>query len=642
MGFGKCGWVPVGVARFCNNHDIEWQLPKNGGGDAVQEVTTTTTTTSKTYILDPREKFLQGWNVVFVLSCVTAVALDPLFFYLPVIIQDKKCIWFDNRLWITVLVLRSFFDFIYLVHIILQFRTGFIDKKLLKSGKPELNTNARKIAKKYLWPRLIFDILAILPIPQVVIPTIFSEMRGTKTSNKVKLLNTIVLFQYVPRVSQIYLSWKKLTRNAKKFDRIILVQASLNFILYILAGHVLGAFWYFFSSQRLAACWHIACENHTKCVGSSFKCDQNFGNLSFIDDICPIKTENTTSFNFGIFLEALRSGVLDSTDFPQKLFYGFWWGMRNLSSLGQNLQTSNYIWENCFALCISIFGVILFLYFLGNLQWTTSKSIKKWEKKRMKMKSSKRQKQQKNLKSWISKHEFHGTTKGNINDYIGQRYEADEDVYVETLIPDLPSELQSDVKRHICLDLLKNGKKMLENLVDWLSKKPLLLKICDSLKPVFFNEHHYIVREGDPIDAVFLFTEGIVWTCTSNNGEGSGPRHAERLEKGQYFGGKLLEWVLTPTSDDMYNLSKLPISSKTLKTHTKVEAFALMAHDLKQIWHSKLSRLGQEQLQSKAAARVQRVWRRNHPKTDDSNSVGGGSRKLQNPAKLDSTIVTKQ
>ncbi|XP_050259652.1 probable cyclic nucleotide-gated ion channel 10 [Quercus robur] len=260
------------------------------------------------------------------------------------------------------------------------------------------------------------------------------------------------------------------------------------------------------------------------------------------------------------------------------------------------------------------------------MQWTTSKSIKKWEKKRMKMKSSKRQKQQKNLKSWISKHEFHGTTKGNINDYIGQRYEADEDVYVETLIPDLPSELQSDVKRHICLDLLKNLTIIKDSGLA--KQEPLLLKICDSLKPVFFNEHHYIVREGDPIDAVFLITEGIVWTCTSNNGEGSGPQHAERLEKGQYFGGKLLEWVLTPTSDDMYNLSKLPISSKTLKTHTKVEAVALMAHDLKQIWQSKLSRLGQEQLQSKAAARVQRIWHRNHPKTDDSNSIGGGSRKL--------------
>ena len=43
----------------------------------------------------------------------------------------------------------------------------------------------------------------------------------------------------------------------------------------------------------------------------------------------------------------------------------------------------------------------------------------------------------------------------------------------------------------------------------------LLHKICESLQPKFYNEHCYIVKEGDPIDAVFLITEGIVWTCTS-------------------------------------------------------------------------------------------------------------------------------
>ena len=31
-------------------------------------------------ILDPREKFLKRWRVGFVLSCMTAVAVDPLFF----------------------------------------------------------------------------------------------------------------------------------------------------------------------------------------------------------------------------------------------------------------------------------------------------------------------------------------------------------------------------------------------------------------------------------------------------------------------------------------------------------------------------------------------------------------------------------
>ena len=125
----------------------------------------------------------------------------------------------------------------------------------------------------------------------------------------------------------------------------------------------------------------------------------------------------------------------------------------------------------------------------------------------------------------------------------------------------------------------------------------LLLKICNSLKPMFYNEHCYIVREGDPLDAVFFITDGIVWTYTSNNGEGSDSRRAARLGKGQHFGGELLEWVLRPSDADMYNLSKVLVSSKTLKTHTKVEAFALMAHDLKQIW------------QTQAAIRIQRFWR---------------------------------
>ena len=38
------------------------------------------------------------------------------------------------------------------------------------------------------------------------------------------------------------------------------------------------------------------------------------------------------------------------------------------SSLGQNLQTSNYVWENCFAIFISLFGLMLFLSFIENLK----------------------------------------------------------------------------------------------------------------------------------------------------------------------------------------------------------------------------------------------------------------------------------
>ena len=95
----------------------------------------------------------------------------------------------------------------------------------------------------------------------------------------------------------------------------------------------------------------------------------------------------------------------------------------------------------------------------------------------------------------------------------------------------------------------------------------LLLKICNSLKPMFYNEHSYNVREGDPwlIRYSWLWKAlyGLVQVIMGQDLT-LGMKH---LEKGQYLGRKLLQWVLTPTSA-MYNLSKLPISSKTLK-HTQ-------------------------------------------------------------------------
>ncbi|XP_023874097.1 cyclic nucleotide-gated ion channel 1 [Quercus suber] len=349
--------------------------------------------------------------------------------------------------------------------------------------------------------------------------------------------------------------------------------------------------------------------------------------------MCPINPPNSTTFDFGIFGESLQSGDLGSDDFPQKLFFSFWWGMRNLCSFGSNLQTSDYIWENCFALCISIFGLLLFIYFLGNLQIymqrRATKSIRKRDEKKghkvggnyeeekkaleemkqaleemkkaleemirkheeenkaleeMKVvKSSKRRKRQEaNIELWLSKEKVPTTMKNCIIEFIHNRFDEDEDVNVENLIPDLPLKLQIDVKRHICLNLLKNLNIIKKNYLT--RHQQLLLNICDSLKPVFYNEQSYIVKEGDPIDAVFLITCGIAWAYPSrNNGEG---KHAERLEKGHFFGEELLELLWNPSSVEVYNLSKLPVSSKTLKTHTKVEAFALMANDLKDIDYS--------------------------------------------------------
>ena len=108
----------------------------------------------------------------------------------------------------------------------------------------------------------------------------------------------------------------------------------------------------------------------------------------------------------------------------------------------------------------------------------------------------------------------------------------------------------------------------------------LLQRICGFLKPVYYNEQSYIVREREPLDATLFITQGIVWSfSTGNNGEGTDSSEAECIGKGDFYGQDLLDWAFndSPTSR---NLSKLPVSTKTLKTHTKVEGFTLLANDL--------------------------------------------------------------
>ncbi|XP_042942810.1 cyclic nucleotide-gated ion channel 1-like [Carya illinoinensis] len=98
-----------------------------------------------------------------------------------------------------------------------------------------------------------------------------------------------------------------------------------------------------------------------------------------------------------------------------------------------------------------------------------------------------------------------------------------------------------------------------------------LLLICEYLKLVHYNERNYIVRKGDPLDAILFITQGICWTSKNSDGRG----RTQCIEKGHSYGEELLDWGFndSPPSD-------LPISKETVKAHTKVEAFALMANDL--------------------------------------------------------------
>ena len=105
---------------------------------------------------------------------------------------------------------------------------------------------------------------------------------------------------------------------------------------------VVGAFWYLLSINREDRCWRDAIGSGDK---SALYCDKNGTTInntlvSSLNNSCPLinpdDIKNQEVFNFGIFFDALESGVVENWDFPKKYFYCFWWGLRNLRFVNNN------------------------------------------------------------------------------------------------------------------------------------------------------------------------------------------------------------------------------------------------------------------------------------------------------------------
>ncbi|KAF5191069.1 Cyclic nucleotide-gated ion channel [Thalictrum thalictroides] len=551
-------------------------------------------------VLDPQGPFLQKWNKIFVISCVIAVSMDPLFFYIPVIDGEKNCLDVDRKLEITACVLRFFTDIFYILHIIFQFRTGFIAPSSRVFGRGVLVEDLVAIARRYMSSYFLIDILAVLPLPQVVILIVIPKLRGSVPLLTKNLVRFIVLFQYVPRFLRIYPLYKEVTRTSGIITETAWAGAAFNLFLYMLASHIFGALWYLFSIERKDTCWRNACKDG--CNTSVLYCgdhSQIGGNL-FLNDSCPnLEPDKAPPFNFGMYLDAHQSGVVISRDFPQKLFYCFWWGLRSLSSLGQNLETSTFVWEIAFAVSISISGLVLFALLIGNMQTYLQSNTIRLEEMRVKRRDA---------EQWMSHRLLPENLRERIRRYEQYKWQETRGVDEENLLCNLPKDLRRDIKRHLCLDLLMRVpmfEKMDEQLLD---------ALCDRLKPALYTEESYIVREGDPVDEMLFIMRGKLETVTTNGGR-TGFLNSEILKAGDFCGEELLTWALDPHSS-----SNLPISTRTVHALTEVEGFALMADDLKFVasqfrrLHSKqlrhTFRFYSQQWRTWAACFIQAAWRR--------------------------------
>ncbi|XP_065865266.1 protein CNGC15b isoform X2 [Euphorbia lathyris] len=595
------------ISECSNSKKNEKEVPRRNGGRSLKAKVLSRVFSEdyervKKKILDPRGPIIHRWTKIFLVACLVSLFVDPLFFYLPEV-SSEACINILTPLEIGLTIVRSVADAFYMVQIFIRFRTAYIAPSSRVFGRGELVIDSRKIAGKYLQTHFWTDLVAALPLPQLLIWFVIPNLGGSTMANTKNVLRFIIICQYIPRLFLIIPLSSRISKANGVVTETAWAGAAYNLMLYMLASHVLGACWYLLSIERQEACWRSVCnEEKPSCRYEYFDCrhlQEPLRDTWF-------KTSNLTHlcnplddfYQFGIFGDALTFGVTTAS-FLDKYFYCLWWGLKNLSSLGQNLSTSTYVGEIAFAIIIATLGLVLFALLIGNMQrylQSTTVRLEEWRIKRT------------DTEQWMHHRQLPPELRQSVRKYDQYKWVATRGVNEERLLKGLPLDLRRDIKRHLCLDLVRRVP-----LFDQMDER-MLDAICERLKPALSTAGTYLVREGDLVNEMLFIIRGHLDSYTTNGGR-TGFFNSCRIGPGDFCGEELLTWALDPRPSVI-----LPSSTRTVKAISEVEAFALRAEDLKFV-ASQFRRLHSKQLRQKfrfyshqwrlwAACFIQAAWRR--------------------------------
>ncbi|KAK4750078.1 hypothetical protein SAY87_027527 [Trapa incisa] len=515
-------------------------------------------------ILDPRGPLVNRWNKIFLMACLVSLFVDPLFFYLPKA-SKSVCIHVSIRLGGSLTLIRSIVDAFYMIQIFVRFRTAYVAPSSRVFGRGELIIDRNKIASRYLrrnfWPELV----ASLPLPQVLIWLVIPNMKGSTFISSRNVVSFIIIFQYLLRLYLLYPLSKQIVNATGVVTETAWASAAYNLMLFMLASHVLGASWYLLSIERQEECWRKACSkaNLTFCHSRNFDCrsmeDSSRASWLQPSEVSVVCDPNEGSFTFGIYADSVTYSVTSSRFF-NKYFYCLWWGLRNLSSLGQNLSTSTYIGEIIFAIVVAILGLVLFALLIGNMQTylqSTTVRLEEWRIRRT------------DTEQWMKHRQLPHELKQSIRRYDQYKWVATRGVDEEAILKGLPLDLRREIKRHLCLNLVRQVP-----LFDQMDER-MLDAICERLKPALCTAGTCLVREGDPVTDMLFIIRGHLNSHTTNGGR-TGFFNLSRIGPGDFCGEELLTWALDPRPT-----AALPSSTRTVEAIGEVEAFALVSEDLK-------------------------------------------------------------
>ncbi|KAL2928036.1 Protein CNGC15c [Bienertia sinuspersici] len=517
-------------------------------------------------ILDPQSPASCHWNKIFLAASLLSIFIDPLFLFSPYSTPDLCVRVSDNMFDVVLSVLRSLLDVFYIINIVIQFRTAYIAPSSRVLGRGELVIDPSKISLRYLSRDFWIDLIAALPVPQVIIWIVIPRVKVSLTALGKTAPRFCILFQFLLRV--------------------------------------VGGCYYLLSLQRLEACWRNKCDQENlACKYAFFDCtntndDPKRSMWLSSTNITQLCDANSDFYHFGIYILALQVGAT-SAPFLRKYFYCFWWALQSMSSIGNNLDTSGEVVENIYTNLVAILGVILFATLIGNLQIYIRSSIERLDEWRIKRADTER---------WMHHRQLSPELRQSVRSYDEYKWVTTRGVVEESLVKDLPPNLRRKVNRHLWFNLLRQVPlfdQMEDNMLD---------AICLRLKPVLSIKGAVLLREGEPVTKMYLIIRGNLDSHTTSGGQ-AGFFNSSCLGPGSFCGEELLTWVLDPNSTVV-----LPASTRTVKANSKVEALVLAPEDLgyvasqyKKLHSRKVVhnfRFHSHQWRTWAACYIQKAWQR--------------------------------
>uniref|UniRef100_A0A2C9WDL8 Cyclic nucleotide-binding domain-containing protein n=1 Tax=Manihot esculenta TaxID=3983 RepID=A0A2C9WDL8_MANES len=571
-------------------------------------------------ILDPRSKWVQWWNRVFLIARGVSLAVDPLFFYALTLSLGKggaPCLYVDEGVAAFFTVARTCLDTVHLWHLWLQFRLAYVSKESLVFGCGKLVWDARAIAAHYVRSLKGFwlDVFVILPFPQAIFWLLLPKLI---VQEKIELVLTIVLltflFQFLPKLYHSFCLMSRMRKVTGYIFGTIWWGFGLNLIAYLIASHATGGCWYVLATQNVVSCLRKQCERNGNCK-LSLSCsvdvcyqfmypEDKFGNQCGNHSKMiakPLCLDDEGPFNHGIYTEGLL--VVTSNSLAVRILYPIFWGLLNLSTFGNELNPTCNLVEVMFSIFIVLCGFTLFTLMVGNIQVFLSVILAK--NKNMQLK-------RRDIEWWMSRRQLPSNLRRRVRHFDNQRWAimgGEDDI---KWIEELPDGLRRDIKRYICLDLIKKAP-LFHNLDDL-----ILDNICDRVKPLIFCKGEKIIREGDPVPRMYFIVRGRV---KRSQGLSKGMVGTSVLEPGGFLGDELLSWCLRRPF-----VNRLPASSATFYCLEPTEAFGLDANHLRYITDHFRYTFASERLKRTlryhssnwrtwAAVNIQFAWRRYRMRT---------------------------